>query len=50
MIEKILLKLEEIQCNGIAVEECTQKELIDFIAELKAQVNGVIMFIENNKQ
>ena len=46
-MKEILSKLEEIQSNGIAVEEVTKEELIDFIAELKQQINDVINIVEN---
>lgn len=46
-MEEVLLKLEEIQRNGLAVEEASNEELIEFIAELKNQVNEVIKVVEN---
>lgn len=45
-MEEVLKKLEVIQCNGLAVEEATQEELIEFIAELKHQIDEVIGIVE----
>lgn len=46
-IEEVLEKLKVIERDGIAIEECTNEELIDYIAELKNQINNVINMIEN---
>ena len=47
-MEEILLKLEAIQRNGLAVEEATKEELIEFITELKHQIDEVIKVVESN--
>ena len=44
---EILKKLEAIQRNGMAVEECTNEQLIDFIAELKQDIDEVISLVES---
>lgn len=45
-MEDILIMLETIKRNGIAVEEVTKEELIDFITELKNQIDEVIEVVE----
>lgn len=47
-VETILKMLQSIETNGLAVEEATQEELIDFISELKNDVTEVIKYIEND--
>jgi nicotinic acid phosphoribosyltransferase len=44
---EILTKLTEIEQDGVAIEECTKEELIDYISELKDSISNVITLVEN---
>ncbi|WP_177230651.1 hypothetical protein [Bacillus sp. FMQ74] len=49
-MEKVLVKLQSLQKDGLAVEEATQQELIDFITHLKLGIDEAISLIEDGTE
>lgn len=49
-MDKVLLNLLEIERNGIAVEEVSKEDLIEYITEIKQDIKNVITLVESNNE
>lgn len=45
-LETVKNMLNGIMLNGLAVEECSQEELMDYICEIKQDIQNIIDYIE----
>lgn len=43
---EVLSKLKSLQSDGLAVEEATKEEVIEFIAEMKRKIDEVVYMME----